>query len=481
MYITEVTTNSPNGKSYKAILLRESYREGGKVKNRTIANLTKCKPEEIAAIRLALEHKDDLSIIGSMDQGVELMEGKSIGAAWTVYQTAKSLGIEKALGTDEEGKLALWQVMARVIDQGSRLSAVRLAQTIAGPDILGISKGFCEDDLYKNLAWLASHQRQIEHRLFQARSHGKKPELFLYDVTSSYFEGEHNELADWGYNRDKKRGKKQVVIGLMCDESGQPITIEVFTGNTSDLATLSNQIKRVAQTYGCQRVTFVGDRGMIKSGQIKALESEHFHYITAITKPQIESLIKAGIFQMSLFDEKICEVESNGVRYLLRRNPQRVEDMAHNRQEKTRSIEKFIELKNSYLDSHPKASIEVALRKVTAKVTRLKLSYLKVEATDRKLELRESASLLAEQTRLDGCYVIKTDLPKEVASTQIDRIVGDAPLVCLDRRQYQRPCLCGDACLHYSPPFAQRLVGFGCNCRRRVEPTIDSVLNADEN
>src|SRR5205807_230164 len=162
---------------------------------------------------------------------------------------------------------------------------------------------------------------------------------------------------------------------------GNPITIELFTGNTSDLATFKSQIKRAAQSYGCERVTFVGDRGMIKSGQIKDLEAENFHYITAITKAQIESLIDAGIFQMSLFDEKICEVENNGVRYVLRRNPQRVEDMARNREEKTRSIEKFIELKNSYLDSHPKASIEVALSKVSAKSARLKLNYLKVEAT----------------------------------------------------------------------------------------------------
>ena len=234
-------------------------------------------------------------------------------------------------------------------------------------------------------------------------------------------EGENNELSDWGYNRDKKRGKKQVVIGLMCDEDGEPITIEVFNGKTSDLSTFSNQIEKVAKEYGCEKVTFVGDRGMIKSGQIKELEEEKFHYITAITKSQIESFISAGIFQMSLFDEKLCEVESNGVRYLLRRNPIRVEDIASNREEKTKSIRKLVEVTNSYLHSHPKASLEVAYTKVSAKIRSLKLSHLRVEIVEleRKLELKKDDKILTEASRLDGCYVIKTDLPKELASSEI--------------------------------------------------------------
>lgn len=245
MYITDVLTKTKKGKiSHRCILLRESYWEDKKVKNRTIANLTYCNPKEVAAMRLALQHKDDLSVLTSasvnLKDDIELKQGMSVGAVWLVYEIARRLGIEKALGTERTGKLALWQVVARVIDQGSRLSAVRLAQVHAACDILAIRLGFNEDHLYENLAWIADNQKHIEKRVFKIRRKGTKPELFLYDVTSSYFEGVHNELADWGYNRDGKSGKKQVVIGLLCDEEGDPVSVEVFTGNTRDYNTFGS-------------------------------------------------------------------------------------------------------------------------------------------------------------------------------------------------------------------------------------------------
>ena len=220
MFVTEVLTKTKSGKvSHKCILLRESFREkGGRPKSRTLANLTHCKPNEIAAIKLALEYKDDLTALKSCDS-VELKEGMSVGTIWLVYETARKLGIEKALGMERQGKLALWQVMARVIDQGSRLSAVRLAQVHAACDVLGLRKGFNEDELYRNLGWLKENQQEIEKKLFHAYHKKNRPELFLYDVTSSYFEGCQNELAEWGYNRDRKSGKKQVVVGLLCDGS----------------------------------------------------------------------------------------------------------------------------------------------------------------------------------------------------------------------------------------------------------------------
>ncbi|MBI4836373.1 MAG: IS1634 family transposase [Candidatus Abawacabacteria bacterium] len=416
MYITEVPTKTKTGKiSHLCILLRESYWEDKKVKNRTIANLTHCNPKEVAALRLALEHKDDLTVLKSLKDNVEIKQGMSIGAVWVVYEIARQLGIEKALGTECEGKLALWQVIARVISQGSRLSAVRLAQVHAGCDILGIRQRFNEDHLYKNLAWLAKNQKQIEKKLFKVRSKGKKPELFLYDVTSSYFEGIHNELADWGYNRDKKLGKKQVVLGLLCDEGGWPVSIEVFAGNTSDLATFGSQIKKAAEEFGCERVTFVGDRGMIKSGQIAELKGADFHYITAITKAQIEKLLKREVIQLGLFDTKICEVEDDGVRYILRRNPLRVEEIAKNRKEKKESIEKLCQKKNKYLTEHPRAKVETAINKINKQIKHLKISgWLKVEVDEGKLTLKEDEEVLAKEGKLDGCYVIKSDLSKEI-------------------------------------------------------------------
>ena len=422
MYITQTTAHSKSGQLYLCTLLRESYREGSVVKNRTIANLSHCKPEEIAAIRLALEHKENLTELGSIEDSIRLQEGLRMGAAWTVYTVAKRLGIEKALGTERAGKLALWQMIARTIDQGSRLSAVRLAQTHAACDILGMSHGFDENDLYDNLGWLSEHQEQIELSLFRARRKGKeKPsELFLYDVTSSYFEGVCNALADWGYNRDGKKGKKQVVVGLLCDDVGEPVSVEVFRGNTSDVKTFAHQIAKVADRFGCTRVTMVGDRGMIKSAQIQQLkETEGFHYITALTKPQIETLIQKGVVQLSWFDEKICEVESDGVRYVLRRNPQRVEDLKRSRQDKHASVSRLLGKKNGYLAEHPRAKVDIAQRDVTSKIVQLKLDgWLKVVTADRELRLQEDREALEEASQLDGCYVVKSDLPREYANAQ---------------------------------------------------------------
>jgi len=409
---------SKNGKTYLSILLRHSYRENGKVCKRTVANLTHYPPEDVRAIELALKYKGDLGALGSVKE-IQLKEGPSVGAVWAVYQVAKRLGVEKALGNDFAGKLAMWQVIARVIDQGSRLSAVRLAQAHAACDVLGIRRGFDENDLYENLTWLCHEQEQIERRLFAARHGDGKPELFLYDVTSSYLEGLQNELAAYGYNRDKKKGKLQIVIGLLCDESGEPVSTEVFEGNTTDPKTFGAQVKKVAQRFGCERVTFVGDRGMIKSGQIETLAETGFHYITAITKAQITKLIKDGALQLELFDETVCEVHNEGVRYVLRRNPRRVEEIAATREGKRRSVEALIEAQTAYLRDHPRAKPATAEKKVRQKISQLRIdSWLSVQVEKGELRLVVDDTKLAEVSRLDGCYVIKTDLPREAADTE---------------------------------------------------------------
>ena len=213
MYLDSSTVRHGD-KSYTRHLLRESYREGKKVKHRTIANLSRCSPDEIEAIRLALRHKKDLKKVMEQSIPVILKQGLSVGAVWVLYETARRIGIVDALGETRQGKLALWQVMARVIDQGSRLSAVRLAGSHAVCDVLNLGK-FTEDDLYENLDWLCTHQGRIEEALFRNMQGSEAPGLFLYDVTSSYLEGTENELAAFGYNRDGKRGKRQIVIGLL--------------------------------------------------------------------------------------------------------------------------------------------------------------------------------------------------------------------------------------------------------------------------
>jgi len=427
MYVDTSTVHTSTGKSYTRHLLRESYREEGKVKHRTIANLSSCTPEEIEALRLALSHKHDLSVLVNLKDDLRLEQGLSVGAVWTVFSVAKRLGIVDALGSSRAGKLALWQVISRVIDQGSRLSAVRLAESHAACDILNLAK-FNEDDLYSNLDWLRENQAKIEDHLYMERNEERTgeddqsaaPQLFLYDVTSSYLEGTKNELSAFGYNRDKKKGKRQIVIGLLCDEAGIPLSIEVFTGNTKDPQTVSSQVKKVVQRFGGGSVTFVGDRGMIKSDEIEELNKEGFHYITAITTPQVRKLLRTGVIQMALFDEHLAEVETDeGIRYVLRRNPIRTLEVRKTRQEKLRAVEETVDDRNQYLAEHARARVEVAQRKVREKIQQLKLSgWLSERVNGRVISLAEDTGALAEEAKLDGCYVLKTDLGKEVASKE---------------------------------------------------------------
>jgi hypothetical protein len=412
-----------NGKTYTSHLIREAYRDKGKTRHRTIANLSRCSDEVIAAIRLALKHQGDLANLGSVRDDLHVEQGLSVGAVFALSAVAKRLGINKALGNSQQAKQALWQVLARAIDQGSRLSAVRLAGTHAAGDVLGL-EAFDEDDLYANLDWLNEHQATIEDRLFRQRHPEGTAELFLYDVTSSYLEGVDNELAAFGYNRDRKRGKRQIVIGLLCDEAGCPLSVEVFAGNTADTSTFASQVRKAAERFGGGAVTFVGDRGMIKGPQIELLQAEEsdFHYITAITKPQIESLLARDVFQLELFDERLAEVTDNdtNVRYILRRNPLRAEETAANREDKSQAVANLICTKNTYLTEHPRASVEVALRDVRQKVDKLRLStWLKVASESRILSLVCDEEVLTEVSKLDGCYCLKTDLALKVAPKEV--------------------------------------------------------------
>ena len=305
--------------------------------------------------------------------------------------------------------------MARIIEQGSRLSATRLAQRHHVCDILKL-KSFDENDLYDAMDFLASNQNDIEKALFDFRYGKEKPNFYLYDVTSSYFEGEQNELANYGYNRDKKLGKTQIVIGLMTDDEGRPIAIEVFEGNTQDPKTVANQIQKLADRFQVTEVTLVGDRGMLKQAQIKDLEARDFHYITAITKPQIETLIKNEVVQLSLFDDKIVEVVNDNIRYILHRNPVRADELEISRQSKLSHLRKMIDKSNRYLAEHPRSKLETQLRNIHAKASRLKIDkWVNIQFIDGNITLESNEKEKKKASQLDGCYVIKTDLSQEVA------------------------------------------------------------------
>ncbi len=421
MYVDESSVKVA-GKTYKRYLLRESYREAGKVKHHTLANLSKCSPEEIEAIRLALRHKAELGRWLEENRSLSTRQGLSLGAVWLVFEMARRLGVVQALGSSRQGRLALWQVIARVIDQGSRLSAVRLAGRHAACDVLGIQEPFNEEDLYENLDWLWARQAKIENRLFDRMERNCEAGLFLYDVTSSYLEGTENELAAFGYNRDGKRGKKQIVIGLLCDAQGLPLSIEVFRGNTQDPQTVASQIRKVAGRFGAREVTLVGDRGMLKSAQVEALGRAGFHYITAITKAEIRTLLKQGVIQMELFDQSLAEVlTEEGIRYVIRRNPVRARELEASREDKLSALSRRVERQNGYLEEHPRAKAGKAFLRLQAYAEKLRIAAWAILSCDegkRRIGIEVDRRAWAEDSKFDGCYVLKTDLRPETASKE---------------------------------------------------------------
>jgi len=421
MHIDSSTYTTSGGKTYTRHLLRESYRRGGKVLKRTLANLSHLAPERLEALRLALAHKGPLCDLASVSVDVELRQGASAAAVLTVLEMARRLGITAALGGSAEGRRALWQVVARCLEQGSRLSAVRLARRLEADRLLGLGP-FDEDDLYTNLEWLCAQQVQIEDRLFAHRC-GERPapRLFLYDVTSSYLEGVCNELGAFGYNRDGKRGKKQVVAGLLTDEDGWPLSIEVFRGNTQDPATVAAQIAKLSQRFGGGELTLVGDRGMLKSREVANLTTAGMHYITAITRPQIQSLLRRGVLQLGLFDQALAEVtDENGRRYVLHRNPVQAEVCAARRADQLAAWQRRVQQANVYLSEHPRACPDKARSRLEVLARRLKLQdWAGLEVEGRTLRPVIDGQAHAEAAKLDGCYALITDLTASQASKEL--------------------------------------------------------------
>jgi hypothetical protein len=423
MFIARVLSKGNDGQSYTSILLRESYRVGSKVKSRTLAVLTKLPAYLIDVIGRALKQAsaDSLQTVADQSLGsLQLRTAESFGAVWVATQITERVGINPALGVTQQAQLALWQVVARVLRPGiSILGMVRLATTCAAAAVLRWNQPFTEDHLYRNGAWLEGRHAIIEKRLWEAAPR-QREQLYLYDVTSSYLEGEHNALGDWGYCRDGKKGKQQVVVGMLTDGQGDPCAVKVYPGNTSDLNTFADQVHKLRKSFGCQGVTLVGDRGMIRSQQMEQALAAGFHYITALTKPQIDALLRKGTFQIELFEEQVTEVVGvDDRRYILRRNPVRAQEIDASRSSKAQAMASRLDKANEYLRQHPRAKVQTRQRALEAKIKRLGVEgWLSVKAEQRQLSLEANAAARLEESRLDGCYVIHTDLPKQAAAAQ---------------------------------------------------------------
>lgn len=416
MYIQRINRKQ-NGKVYTSIILTRSYRENGKQKRETLAVLTKWPKHLIAAIEASLKNKTTTDF-----KEFQFEQGKSVGAIYVMNEICKRLGIHNALNRTSYGKTTLLQIMARILNNGSQRAIGNWAKINAVEELLNM-KIPTLDERYNNLSILQDRQRHIENKIYKFQHKDNKPiNIYLYDVTSSYFEGHKNRLSAFGYNRDGKKGKKQIVIGLLCDETGDPISVEVFKGNTNDLQTFSSQLKKVKHRFNIQQVIMVGDKGMIKKTQIDDITNNGFNYITTITKGQIMSLIRKGIFQLEMFDDEIVDIQDDQGRYVIRCNPIRKNEIGFNRNQRIATIEQMIDVSNQYLAEHPRAKPQTQLVKITNKIKKLKLSKALSVSNDQDVSAvvltinKEALDILGS---LDGCYAMKTNLDKQAVKAKV--------------------------------------------------------------
>ena len=419
MYIEKV----PNRKSPPAILLREGWRENGKVKKRTLANLTKWPPQKIDALRRVLRNEP---LVGR-EEAFDIVRSKPHGHVAAVLGTLRKLRVERAIaGADSpERRRVLAMIVARILDPGSKLATARglaeatardsLAETLALGEI-------DEDDLYAAMDWLIERQHAIERRL--AKRHLKDGALVFYDLTSVHMEGRRCPLAKRGYSRDGRRGKVQIEFGLLCDAEGRPVAVEVFAGNTADPATVGAQVDKLRHRFGFSRVVLVGDRGMLTEARIREdVKPAGLDWISALRGPAVRSLVESGAVQLSLFDETdLVEIRSDaypGERLMVCRNPLLAEERARKREELLRATEALLDpivaaasREKRRLKGADKIGVRVG--KVVGKYKMAKHFELDIE--EDAFGYRRKPESIAAEAALDGLYVVRTSL----AETRLD-------------------------------------------------------------
>jgi transposase len=416
MYVARV----PNRNSPPAFLLREGWREAGKVKTRTLANLSHWSPARIAALRRVLAGE----VSDSGAQSLTMLRSLPHGHVAAVLGMARRIGLDRLLASGEKASrmasLALALVVARVIEPGSKLATARqldgaTASSSLGP-LLDLD-AVVEKELYATLDWLLARQVRIETAL--AKRHLKDSTLVLYDLTSTWFEGRTCPLAKHGHNRDRKSGKLQIVFGLLCAASGCPVAVEVFEGNTGDPTTLKTQVDKLKERFGLSRIVLVGDRGMITSKQIETvLKPAGLEWITALRNASIHTLVDAGSLQLSLFDERdMAEISSPdypGERLIVCRNPLLAEERARKRRALLAATERDLAKVSAATQRqrrrlHGKDKIGIAVGKVLDRHKMAK--HFELTITDDGFTALRKADHIDEEATLDGFYVIRTRVP----------------------------------------------------------------------
>jgi DDE family transposase len=413
------TTRRSGENEYKAVLLRRSYRQDGKVKKETLANLSHLPPEAIDAIRAVLRGE---TLINAQD-AFEIERSLPAGHVTAALTMARRLELAKLLDRSpcRERDLCLAMIVGRVIGPGSKLGMVRtLGQSTLASE-LGV-EGADEDDLYAAMDWLLERQTLIEDRL--SRRHLADGEMVLYDVSSSYFEGRTCPLGRRGYSRDGKPGLLQIIYGLLCDTDGRPVAVEVFTGECHDDKTLPSQITKLKDRFGLSRVTVVADRGMVTKANIEQLtQADGVDWITALKAPTIKKLARSGIFQPSLFDEQnlgeITDVaEFPGERLIVCRNPLIGAQRARKRTELLAATEiDLAAIAHRVTAGTLSGADKIGLATGPAlKRYRMK-KHFETTITDTTFTYTRKHDEIAAEAALDGFYILRTSLTETDLST----------------------------------------------------------------
>jgi hypothetical protein len=415
MYIESV----PNRGSPPAILLRESYRDGGKVRKRTLLNLSDWPCERIAGFKMLLKGG---TVIPQDQNSITIIRSLPHGHVSAALGTARKIGLDRLLGPDGNRcrDLILALVVNRILDPGSKLAAARALSPDTATSSLGQQLGLGvvgEDELYSALDWLAVRQPAIEAAL--AKRHFTGGTLVLYDVSSSYLEGRCCSLAQFGYSRDGKRGKLQIVYGLLCATDGCPVAIEVFAGSTADPATLTSQVTKLRRRFGLDHVVLVGDRGMITQARItEDLKAAGLDWITALRAPAIKALRDAGALQMSLFDERdmaaITAPDFPGERLIVCRNRRLGAERARKREDLLLATERdlariaaAVARKRQPLRGQAEIGIVVG-----AVIDQHKMAkHFALAITDTCFTFTRKADEITAEAALDGIYIVRTSLP----------------------------------------------------------------------
>ena len=423
MYIEVV----PNRDSKPCILLRESYRQDGKVRKRTLANLSKLPPQAVEGLRALFRGG---TVIEDFSQSFEVVRSQPFGHIAAVLGTLRQIGLDRDLDPQDcaERDLVMAMIVARLLEPASKLATARglgqEAPLSALVEDLDLSK-VNESQLYAALDWLYVHQGAIEKRL--ASRHLQDGSLVLYDVSSTYFEGRCCPLAQLGYSRDGKKGTLQIVFGLLCNSAGCPVAVEVFTGNTADPKTLTPQVEKVRQKFGLSRIIFVGDRGMITSARLR----EDFHgveglgWISALRTTEIQKLVAGAGFQFSLFDQRdfgeVHSPEFPGERLIACRNPLLQQERARKREELLQATERELQPiveATQRQKNQLRGKDKIALR-VGKVIDRFKMGkHIVLEVTETSFSFRRDLDRIAAEAALDGIYVIRTNVPASELSAE---------------------------------------------------------------